>query len=371
MLPNGRAIRLNTYIDIPIEIRLPHFIRDDSDYAEDAQFGNFKLSLQSVVCHRGVSVDAGHYIALVRCRTGDPGAQRGQRSAQPSRDPAREHVADEWIRFDDLARERVTRVDIQRALKEESPYLLFYQVLPVDDADARHKLRSPPPPYSASGQDEAIRPGHVSAPSLGSLGTAADGLPSERTSLDRPRPEELSAAQLSLSGAKQPRISTDETRASSIRDSKYSNGDPSAAAAAALVAAAIPPSSSSPSSSTSSSSFSTFRNGVRASTDIPTATPPAAVPTLPHAKTQADEGRLSMTLSRLTARISRDRLRAGDQGPVTTPDGDAVKNGDTQHRKGKRRAKSKGRGAGDFDPSVRPADYTTPDRDRERECRLM
>ena len=59
---NGRSVRLNTYVDIPIEIGLPHFIQDDQMSDQSAPFGNFKLSLQSVVCHRGSSTHSGHYV---------------------------------------------------------------------------------------------------------------------------------------------------------------------------------------------------------------------------------------------------------------------------------------------------------------------
>ena len=58
---DGKAFRLDTKIDIPLDIGLPNFESDDG-----ALFGNFKLSLQSVVCHRGTSVDSGHYVTLVR-----------------------------------------------------------------------------------------------------------------------------------------------------------------------------------------------------------------------------------------------------------------------------------------------------------------
>jgi hypothetical protein len=36
------------------------------------------------------------------------------------------------MRFDDLAPSRVTVVDIDKALREETPYLLFYQIVPVE-----------------------------------------------------------------------------------------------------------------------------------------------------------------------------------------------------------------------------------------------
>ena len=128
MLPSGKAVRLDTFVDIPTEIGLPHFIQDDSMDAEGPIYGNFKLSLQAIVCHRGTSVDSGHYIAIVR------GTSAGAA-------PASSHGAEQntsntpryWMRFDDLAKERVTLVDIEQALKYESPYLLFYQILPVDE----------------------------------------------------------------------------------------------------------------------------------------------------------------------------------------------------------------------------------------------
>ncbi|RMZ83814.1 hypothetical protein DV738_g1021, partial [Chaetothyriales sp. CBS 135597] len=110
---NGRPVRLNTYVDIPVEIGLPHFIQDDQMSDDGALFGNFKLSLQAVVCHRGYSVNSGHYVALVRSN------------------PNSEEIP-LWVRFDDLAPTRVVPIDIYAALREETPYLLFYQILPID-----------------------------------------------------------------------------------------------------------------------------------------------------------------------------------------------------------------------------------------------
>ncbi|CAO2649316.1 Nn.00g067010.m01.CDS01 [Neocucurbitaria sp. VM-36] len=139
MLPNGEPKRLDTYIDIPLDIGLPHFISDDRMKEEGPLFGNFKLVLQSVVCHRGVSIHSGHYIALVR----DNAHER----------PRSPHADDEgnqstWLRFDDLSNPRVTEVDIKRALREESPYLLFYQVQPINEELA---TRGDPPPYGEPG----------------------------------------------------------------------------------------------------------------------------------------------------------------------------------------------------------------------------
>ncbi|KAF8428623.1 ubiquitin carboxyl-terminal hydrolase-domain-containing protein [Tirmania nivea] len=109
----GQATRIATKVEIPLEIPLPQFVSDDEMDASAPVYGNFKLVLKSAVCHRGKSVQSGHYVALVR---GDD---------NPEGDAGR------WLRFDDLAPERVTYVDHQKAFDEETPYLLFYQVTPI------------------------------------------------------------------------------------------------------------------------------------------------------------------------------------------------------------------------------------------------
>lgn len=127
MLPNGAPKRLDTYIDIPLEIGLPHFISDERMEDEGPLFGNFKLVLQSVVCHRGVSVDSGHYVSLVRAN------EKPSRHRPGTSHSDEEAIVDSWLRFDDLANPRVVNIDIAQALREESPYLLFYQVQPIDE----------------------------------------------------------------------------------------------------------------------------------------------------------------------------------------------------------------------------------------------
>ena len=144
MLPNGTAVKRNTHVDVPLEIGLPHFIQDDKMTEDGPAFGNFKLSLQSVVCHQGVSVESGHYISLVR--SPDP-QQNGE---------------NKWIRFDDLAKERVTYTDVEQFLNVESPYLLFYQVVPIEGdpgniAEGESQVLSSenPPTYSESSASRA------------------------------------------------------------------------------------------------------------------------------------------------------------------------------------------------------------------------
>lgn len=106
----GGTLRDPRRVDIPLQIALPTFVADDAMGEDDGPlYGSFKLVLQSAICHRGNSVHSGHYVALIR---GDHG---------------------KWLRFDDLATPRVSEVDPEKAFEEESPYMLFYQVQPIEE----------------------------------------------------------------------------------------------------------------------------------------------------------------------------------------------------------------------------------------------
>lgn len=139
MLPNGTAVKRKTHIDIPLEIGLPHFIQDDKMAEDGPAFGNFKLSLQSLISHQGVSVESGHYISLVRS---PDQLQNGE---------------DRWMCLDDLAKERVTYTDVEQFLGVASPYLLFYQVIPIEgdpgniaEGESQVLQSEKPPAYSES-----------------------------------------------------------------------------------------------------------------------------------------------------------------------------------------------------------------------------
>lgn len=151
MTEDGKFYRKNTFIDIPLDIRLPHFI-DDGVSQEGHQMGNFKLSLQSVICHRGNSVNAGHYISFIRGTTpiADGDSQSTRRLSNASHPP---HYPEErWLRFDDLGEERVSYVDIEQAMKSEMPYLLFYQVQPTNanGISTLQDQENEPPSYNES-----------------------------------------------------------------------------------------------------------------------------------------------------------------------------------------------------------------------------
>jgi hypothetical protein len=147
---DGKAYRKNTAIDIPLDIRLPHFIEDDAIPEDGPLVGNFKLSLQSIICHRGNSLQAGHYITFIRgaSQVSDGDSASNRRLSNASLPP--HYPQDRWIKFDDLAEPRVTTVDIEQTLKDEMPYLLFYQVQPTFDVSPPVGPESLPPSYTDS-----------------------------------------------------------------------------------------------------------------------------------------------------------------------------------------------------------------------------
>ncbi|KAI4220525.1 MAG: hypothetical protein L6R36_007564 [Xanthoria steineri] len=175
-LPNGQAKRNGTYIDIPQEIGLPHFIQDDNMAEDGPLFGNFKLALRSAICHQGTRVDSGHYIGLVR--TYD----------------AKKPGEDRWIRHDDMAKERVAEVDIDQFLHRETPYLLFYQVVPIEGdpgniAEGEMDLgKDRPPPYTEECGLEAKTSPDQNPTTLAGEGEASDtSQPRTSNSSDRKR----------------------------------------------------------------------------------------------------------------------------------------------------------------------------------------
>ena len=170
ILPNGEAVRRDTHIDIPTEIGLPDFIHDDSTNDHTATIGNFKLSLQSVVCHRGNSVHGGHYISIIRGQSSE-----GEES---------------WLLFDDLNVEnRIVAVDIERALLMESPYLLFYQVQAIEGDPGRTEDDRRPPSYYSESREygtEGLSSSGLSSTTLGAPDQFEDAPETRRPSLEAP-----------------------------------------------------------------------------------------------------------------------------------------------------------------------------------------
>jgi len=295
MLPNGKAVRLNTYVDIPVEIGMPHFIQDDNMDADGPIYGNFKLSLQAVVCHRGVSVDSGHYIALVRGTSANAvPAGVSTSSSEQDNPPPYHDTAKYWMRFDDLAAERITLVDIEQALRDESPYLLFYQILPIDEDAAEANLRDKPPSYSGSEGDQdfdieklspRLHPSATNGDQSEDAISSSEGQSFEITAPETPRsqPPEMNGRRQSVAfsgvvenanGANTLQVNTTSLSTSNTREEE------------------------------GRSSFSFSRRGSRG--------PKSTSQT--RAGSQTGESRISATFSRLTGRLSKEKLPSDGNG---------------------------------------------------------
>ena len=276
MLPNGTAVKRKTHIDIPLEIGLPHFIQDDRMAEDGPAFGNFRLFLMSVVCHQGVSVESGHYISLVR--SPDP-QQNGE---------------DRWMRFDDLAKERVTYTDVEQFLSIESPYLLFYQVIPIEGdpgniADGETQVQSTenPPAYSEStvsrdsNIDSAIGGLSVSVPSYKSTSSEMErpSLEIHRPSLDASASEDNPRGRSSMASERQQSVVF-------VDDS--TNND------------VLPTSNLGPGHMNELNTLAAPRRGSKTTKSSSKSRP----------SSRADENSLSASFSRLANAISRDKLNA-------------------------------------------------------------
>ncbi|KAF2005422.1 cysteine proteinase [Amniculicola lignicola CBS 123094] len=280
MLPNGAATRLDTYVDIPLEIGLPHFVSDDRMQEDGPLFGNFKLVLQSVVCHRGVSVNSGHYVALVRANL-------------PPHTPRTEGVTDSWMLFDDLApQQRITDIDIKEALQKESPYLLFYQVQPIDEELAN---RGDPPSYAAS-TTAGLPSADPSRETLLSDTTATDtetGGDSDRVNSYESKSDEI-IGRNSMSSNRRISLTFEELENGSMHSVSRGRTAPTT------------PEDQKPGflSAASRRNSRTWMGGSKS-----------------RPSSQSGEGRLSLTISRLTGRASKDRLAittdgGGSEDPV-------------------------------------------------------
>ncbi|QIW98337.1 hypothetical protein AMS68_003855 [Peltaster fructicola] len=289
----GKAQRTDTYIDIPLEIAVPNFVSDDN-MDEGPLMGNFRLLLQSVVCHRGASVHSGHYICLSRGRASNAGHAPHTDSDSDS------DIDDPWMRFDDLATERVSYVDIHQALKDETPYLLFYQVQPVDeDGRSIHDLpsyaeatsHSMPDPILSEKSDTELNSALASPAPIAETEATDFAISSRRTSLDQISPSaEAPRGRSSLS------VLRDERRGSvSFDDTSLAGSTATSTALTDAASSSVPatPSEEKP------SSFLSVMGSRRGSKPHKSKSRPASN------GPDAGSGRFSLNMAKLTAKMSR------------------------------------------------------------------
>ncbi|KAJ9142607.1 Ubiquitin carboxyl-terminal hydrolase 8 [Pleurostoma richardsiae] len=205
MTESGMPRRQNTFIDIPDSLRLPHFMMVDDVKVDEVNglSAEYKLVLQSVVCHRGDSLHSGHYISFARVA---PKLLTDNR--RHDSDPPPDYEEAQWVKFDDLNLDnRVSYVDdIKQALREEMPYLLFYQIVPMVDitAASTNGSENEPPSYNDSTSNVGGATGTQTPTLDGALSRQASGYfdssgwtnsstgPSIRFSSELERPPRLS-----------------------------------------------------------------------------------------------------------------------------------------------------------------------------------
>lgn len=366
MTEDGLAKRQNTFIDIPDSLRLPHFmVAEERKLLEEesALSMEYKLVLQSVICHRGDSVHSGHYISFARV---NPKLLTDNR--RYDNDPPPDYEDAQWVRFDDLADRRVTYVDdIKDALKQEMPYLVFYQIVPMVDVTNISVAGSEtePPSYNDStlnvasittGSDGAgqSRPasGYFDTSALSSTG------PSLRFSADYERPPRLSLGIEEDGHTSATLLSPDASRRGSVAIS-----EPIGNVAVTPEAGTSPTATPGEETTAQRLSRAAAKFAKSSGRSRPTS--------------QAGESRISISLSRLNLKSrSKEPLREttsmedGEETPIAmvAPEhlsADAEKEKEPHRHHYGRRGKSKNRS--DRDPETKKVKGEVPD----RECSVM
>ncbi|ODV78279.1 cysteine proteinase [Suhomyces tanzawaensis NRRL Y-17324] len=109
------AKRSTKRIIIPPIINLPKFVADDSD---TEMSNNFKLILESAICHRGTSISSGHFVSVIRKDTNNVDNTEDEAYNAP------------WYLYDDM--KKLTKV-VEKTFKDifntEWPYMLFYRLV--------------------------------------------------------------------------------------------------------------------------------------------------------------------------------------------------------------------------------------------------
>ncbi|QPG76482.1 hypothetical protein FOA43_003871 [Brettanomyces nanus] len=135
---HGRSHKIRRKVQVPEVMRLPYFIAPDRtkpgfvDFRRNsdnkAPCGSFMLVLESCVCHRGVSVDSGHYVSLTRKAPFNVAEIRARKSDESS-------TSKDWLLFNDLmsSGKKVTEISFSDAMASEDPYILFYKIVEIDE----------------------------------------------------------------------------------------------------------------------------------------------------------------------------------------------------------------------------------------------
>lgn len=115
-----QASRSKKKIIIPPVIDLPLFVADDEQSEE--LMGGFKLILESAVCHRGTSIESGHFVSAIR--------------KNANSDVSEPSLESEWYLYDDMKTHKVVSKTFKEIFDKEWPYMLFYRLVSTDDMES-------------------------------------------------------------------------------------------------------------------------------------------------------------------------------------------------------------------------------------------
>lgn len=112
-----QASRSKRRVIIPPVINLPLFVADDpKNSGSDTPVG-YKLILESAVCHRGTTIESGHFVSAVR------------KNNHIEEQTLKESLKASWYLYDDMKKTKVVTKTFQEIFDTEWPYMLFYRLV--------------------------------------------------------------------------------------------------------------------------------------------------------------------------------------------------------------------------------------------------
>lgn len=125
---DSSTTRSKKRIIIPPIINLPQFVADEADGDAPTQF---KLILESAVCHRGTSISLGHFVSVIRKDTNN------------TNESEEEAYNATWYLYDDMKKKsRVVEKSFKQIFKSEWPYMLFYRLVAIEGTENGHSASS-------------------------------------------------------------------------------------------------------------------------------------------------------------------------------------------------------------------------------------
>ncbi|KAG5420778.1 hypothetical protein I9W82_002659 [Candida metapsilosis] len=122
-------------IIIPPFIDLPDFVADDVD----GPVSSFRLILESAICHRGKSIESGHFVSAVR------------KNIEETSQTEDEAYDSKWFLYDDMKKSsRVKELTFRDIFSTEWPYMLFYRLVSTNESSAVSSMKSDVVPQNGS-----------------------------------------------------------------------------------------------------------------------------------------------------------------------------------------------------------------------------